>query len=297
MGKPIGICVLALQIMGIAVCSTVSAQTDRGMRFDSAGVLDLAQPQSLAAGVDVPTSPLDDADASKIIAMPTLSQEQATMPFSDDAFACQPASTACSSKHEAALVTSSGGIAKRSGSRLTVALANFVDWKLPESKSADGDGETHWFLGTLKGSGYARVEVQFEHDSPGSFLINPANGHAAFVHNGSDVVALSPDGARVVTFDADNAPTALRIAELDAKGPTLSLQCAGKSDVANARLEFKGWRDARTADFALVTHGARNRLAQATAMRLAKSEAGWRIATANTDRLAAIGFSCHQIKP
>ena len=297
MGKSIGICVLALQIASIAASSTACAQTDRGLRFDSAGVLDLAQPQTFAAGVDVPTAPLDDAAAATIIAMPTLSQEQATLPFSDDAFACKPPATVCSSKHEAALLAASGGIAKRSGARLTAASANFVDWKLAESRTADGDGETHWYLGTLKGSGYARVEVQFEHDSPGSFLINPANGHAAFVHNGSDVVALSPDGARVVTFDADNAPTALRIAELDATGPTLSLQCAGKTDVANARLEFKGWRDAQTVDFALVTHGARNRLAQATAIRLAKSAAGWRVETANTDRLASIGFACQQIKP
>ncbi|HEX4481590.1 MAG TPA: hypothetical protein VH082_12315 [Rudaea sp.] len=290
--------ILALQVAGSIVCATALAQpVNKGLRFDSAGVLDLAQPQSMAGAADVPVMPLDQPDASNIIAMTTPTQEKATLPFSDDAFGCKPPSTACSAKHEATLIGASDGVAKRSGSKLTVRSASFVDWKMPESKNADGDGETHWYLGSLKGSGYARVEVQFEHDSPGSFLINPANGRAVFVHNGSDVVAMSPDGAHMATLDVENAPMSLRIADLDAKGPTLSVQCEGKTDTSNTHLEFKGWHDANAIDLALVSHAARSRLARAIAVRLAKSASGWQLETADADSVTAAGFSCRQAKP
>jgi hypothetical protein len=89
----------------------------------------------------------------------------------------------------------------------------------------------------------------------------------------------------------------LRIADLDAKGPTLSVQCEGKTDTSNTHLEFKGWHDANAIDLALVSHAARSRLARAIAVRLAKSASGWQLETADADSVTAAGFSCRQAKP
>ena len=76
--------------------------------------------------------------------------------------------------------------------------------KVDQVVVADGDEETHWYLGTLPGSRYQRVEVQFGHDAPGNFLVNPQSGKVAFVHNGADLVAPSPDGMLLVTWNALN---------------------------------------------------------------------------------------------
>ena len=275
---------------------TAKDAPQRGVRFDSPGVLDLADREKVAPltrDVAVVAMSLDDAE--RVGAAPALSSDQATLSFSDDEFGCKPPSQVCSKAAERKRLDASNGAAKRDGTKLAIASGStptvFNDWKMAESKSADGDGETHWYLGALKGSGYERVEVQFEHDSPGDFLINAANGKIAFVHNGSDVVALSPDGLSVLTDDTLNAPTSIRIASLDKNGPSIAVQCHSKPD-DRTHVELKGWRDANSVELAIVSHGERTRLAQATGIRLQKNGADWQLATANPDRLSAIGFAC-----
>ncbi|MEP6483752.1 MAG: hypothetical protein ABJB01_04830, partial [Rudaea sp.] len=211
-------------------------------------------------------------------------------------FGCKPPSKRCSQSAEHKRIDASKGTATRQGATLNIA-ANagapvvFKDWKLAESKSADGDGETHWYLGTLPGSGYARVEVQFEHDAPGDFLINAANGKSAFVHNGSDVVALSPEGLSVLTYDNLNAPMSMRIASLGRDGPSIAVQCVGKAD-DRTQVEIRGWRDAKTVDLAIVSRDEAGQRAQTAAVRLQKIGSVWQIATGNPERLLALGFSC-----
>lgn len=58
----------------------------------------------------------------------------------------------------------SGGAVRREGKRLIVTpeagdAATFVDWKQPTTKTAEGNEETHWYLGTLPGSGYHRAQA------------------------------------------------------------------------------------------------------------------------------------------
>jgi hypothetical protein len=275
--------------------ATAAKSPDRGVRFDSPGVLDLAA-HTLDAKLDgaLEMTPLAADAAARIAAAPKLTdEEQAILSLSDDVYGCETPSPACSSAGDKKRLAESGGRAKREGNTLHVGAAVFVDWKQPETKSADGDGERHWYLGTLRGNGYDRVEVEFEHDSPGTFLINPANGKIAFVHNGSDVVALSPDGKFVLTYDQSNTPLALRIASLDAAGPTVAVACTGDSN-DETHVEFKGWRDATHVELAVVSHGPHSRLAKANAMQFALSGLGWTLAVADVDALRAAHFGCKQ---
>jgi hypothetical protein len=288
--KKIHLCI-AIALIG----ATAAKSPDRGVRFDSAGVLDLAA-HTLDVKLDaaLEMTPLAAADAARIAAAPKLTdQEQAILSLSDDVYGCESPSPACSSAGDKKRLAESGGHAKREGNTLHVGSAVFVDWKKPEIKSADGDGEKHWYLGTLRGNGYDRVEVEFEHDSPGTFLINPANGKMAFVHNGSDVVALSPDGKFLLTYDQSNTPLALRIASLDENGPTLAVSCSGDSN-EEMHVEFKGWRDATHVELAVVSHGVHSRLAKANAMEFVVSGARWALAVADVDALRAVHFGCRQ---
>jgi hypothetical protein len=282
--------------LAVALAGAATAKSpDRGLRFDSPGVLDLSAHTldvKLDGAVDI--APLAAEEAARIAAAPPLTDDdKAILSLSDDVYGCETPAPACSSAGDKKRIAESGGRVKREGQTLRVGAAAFVDWKQPETKSADGDSEKHWYLGTLKGNGYDRVEVEFGHDSPGNFLINPANGKIAFVHNGSDVVALSPDGKFMLTYDQSNTPLSIRIAALDANGPTLSVLCSGDSD-ETTHVEFKGWRDTTHADLALVSHAARSRLAKANAMRFASNPSGWTLAAADVGALSGIHFACKQ---
>ena len=291
------------QMIGILFAATMldAAAADRGLRFDSPGVLNISAEKVSVSGPLVSAAALDAIDASSITAAPKLSDDASTLPFSGDVFGCGAKATDCMTKNEAKRIAESGGAAKRDDKRLTLTPSKgapvvFADWKDIVTKSIDGDGETHWYLGALKGSGYQRVEVQFFHDSPGSFLVNPANGKSLFVHNGSDVSSLSPDGQYLLNYDDLDAPLTVRIASLDANGPAMTLQCKGPTADEGPHFEFKGWHDAASADLALVGQAERSKLAHATAVRLRHTAAGWEIATDHPEILKEVGFSCQQAK-
>ncbi len=273
--------------------ATAAKSPERGVRFDSPAVLNLAA-HTLDVKLDrvLDMKPLAAEDAARIAAAPKLTdEEQAILSTSDDVYGCETPSPACSSAGDKKRLAESGGRAKREGNTLHVGSAVFVDWKKAETKSADGDGEKHWYLGTLRGSGYDRVEVEFEHDSPGTFLINPASGKIAFVHNGSDVAALSPDGKFVLTYDQGSSPLAVRIGALDVDGPSLVVSCTGDSN-DEMHVEFKGWRDAGHVEMAVVSHGVHSRLAKANAMQFALSAGKWELAVADVNAMRAVHFAC-----
>jgi hypothetical protein len=282
------------------LAGTASAKdgVQRGLRFNSPGVLDLAERTQQVARAAVAVTALAPAETEKILAAPTLSEGQPSLSFSDDVYGCTKPSRDCSLAHERKLIQASADAVKRDDKRLTIAAASaapaiFLDWKMPTTRTADGDEETHWYLGSMPGNGYHRVEVQFGHDAPGSFLINPASGKVAFVHNGSDVVAPAPDGKYLLTFNSLNPPLSIRVAALDATGPRLALQCEVGKDNERVQGQFKGWHDAGSFDLALQIPAAHSELVQAIVVRATQRGGGWSIAVSEPDRLAAIGFVCH----
>jgi len=245
----------------------------QGLRFNSAGVLDLAAHGVLLSGPALQVRALDAATARAILAAPVLDQEHATLPFSDSVFGCPAESRTCIAQHERQQIATHSAAVERDGRRLIVkpdaaAPVTFVDWTQATTRNADGDSETHSYLGALPGNGLHRIEVQFGHDAPGSFLVDPKSGKTAFVHNGSDIVALSPDARHLITFNPDNPPARLRIAALGAAGPRLELECSASTETAAAQL--KGWHDAQSVD--LVIAGS--------PLRLTRVEQGWTVAAA-----------------
>ncbi|MEO7326789.1 MAG: hypothetical protein ABIW82_18355 [Dokdonella sp.] len=268
-----------------------------GLFFDSPGVLNLAErTQTIKNGREVPATLMGAADSNEILTAPTLDEAIPALGFSDDEYGCKPPSRACSLMHERALMDATGTAVKRDGRRLTIAPASgspavFVDWTMATTKSADGDHTTHAYLGRLHGNGYHRVEVQFGHDAPGDFLINPDNGATAFVHNGSDIVTPAPDGMHLLTFNALNPPASLRVATLDTAGPRLALTCTVQAD-SPAIVQFKGWHDAASFDLALLPGGAIGE--EIIALRVRHDAQGWHVASRDPDRIAAVAFVCRQ---
>jgi hypothetical protein len=286
-------------IFAVAMASGMAIATgaDRGLRFNSPGVLDLAEPaQKIEGGNPVPVAALGGAEAAKILATAAVGEDPPALKFSDDEFGCKKPARQCSLDHERKLLDAASATVKRDGKHLLItpvagAAANFIDWTMPTTKTADGDEETHWYLGRLAGSGYERVEVQFGHDAPGNFLINPQSGKVAFVHNGADLVVPSPDGKLLMTFNALNPPLSIRVAALDANGPRLALQCETPANDDRSRPVFKGWHDAASFDLT-IEMGDRDERSPPIAVRTTLAASSWRAAASEPARLARIGFVC-----
>jgi hypothetical protein len=185
---------------------------------------------------------------------------------------------------------------KRDGKRLTVVsrdgrASTFVDWKQPTTKTADGDEETHWYLGRMPKNGYERVEVEFGHDAPGNFLINPQSGKVAFVHNAADLAAPSPEEKLLVTFNALNPPISIRVAALDAAGPRLVLQCEVPEGRERLTPVFKGWHDASAFDLVFEI-GEQSKSMARLAMRISGDGSGWHAGASDVARLSRLGLAC-----
>jgi len=272
---------------------------EQGVRFNSPGVLDLAdRSQKIAGGRAVAVVELPAEDAAGIFSAAEQGEAQPALRFSDDEFGCAKPSRKCSLEQERKLLDAAGTTAKREGKRLTITPASgapvtFIDWKVAATKSADGDDETHWYLGRMHGNGYERIEVQFGHDAPGDFLINPQSGKNAFVHNGADIAAPSPDGKLLVTFNTLNPPPSIRVAALDAAGPRLVLQCETAESSTRVTPVFKGWHGADSLDLVFEV-GEQSKSMLRLAVRLARSSSAWHIAAGDSARMSQIGFACHE---
>lgn len=289
---------LAVVLAPIIAAAAGKGVPDQGLRFNSPGVLDLAdRSQRITGGSPVPASELAGTDAETIFAAAAVGENELLLRFSGDVFGCAKPSRQCSMQHERALIDASGGMVKRDGRRLTVTASDghastFVDWKQPTTKTADGDEETHWYLGRMAKSGYERVEVEFGHDAPGNFLINPQSGKVAFVHNGADLVAPSTDEKLLVTFNSLNPPISIRVAALDAVGPRLVLQCEAPEGQGRLTPVFKGWHDASAFDLVFEI-GEQSKSMARLATRIFRDSVGWHLGASDVSRLARLGFACN----
>jgi hypothetical protein len=299
--KQTGCAAVVIAAWSIAL-SHAAAVGGQGVRFDSPGVLDLAdRALKVDHGVDVPVAELAAADAEGIFAVAAIDEDKPALRFSDDEYACAKPSRRCSLEHERRLVETAGATVERDGKHLTVnpasgAPVTFIDWKQPAAKNADGDEETHWYLGRLPGSGYERVEVQFGHDAPGTFLVSSQSGKTLFVHNGSDLAVPSPDAKLLVTWNAPNPPLSIRVGALDAAGPRLELQCEAPADGRPMTAVFKGWHDAMAFD-AVLEFGMPGKATPRTAVRLVRIDGTWQMQASDPARVAGSGFTCHAPTP
>ena len=272
---------------------------DMSLRFSSNGVLDLASWNlALPQGKPAPVRELDAAVAEQIFAAPALTEENPAIAFSDDVFGCKPPSHRCSVAHEKTLIAATGGAVKRDGKRLVVTPehgdpAFYDDFVKPQTKSAEGDLERHWYLGRMAGNGYERVEVEFGHDSPGSFLMNPRNGEVMFVHNIGDIATPSPGGLLLVEFNTLNAPLSLRVAALDETGPRLALLCAAPDRKQRLTPVFKGWSDATSFDV-VVEIGEQSKSMARLALRIGRDAQVWKLGASDPARLTSIGLACNE---
>jgi len=157
---------------------------------------------------------------------------------------------------EHALISREKQRVRRSGKHLTITPASgspitFTNWSDPGGPQREGDGAKYFYAGRFSHFNYYRVEDRLEHDSPGSYLINPASGKMAYTHHGDDIAALSPDNVHLLVFNSLNLQEdrALTVASLSTDGPTVELRCVfNKRNSYDVSMSFKGWRNPNSFD-------------------------------------------------
>jgi hypothetical protein len=122
-------------------------------------------------------------------------------------------------QNEASALASTGGRVARKGKQLSVSPArgatlHFVDYEQKGTAEADGDAIVYTFDGTLAKTRLWRVEVHYQHDAPGSWLIDPETGVSLFVHNGGQTTAVSNDGRWLFNAEPYNAPFRVTLTDL-----------------------------------------------------------------------------------
>ena len=157
---------------------------------------------------------------------------------------------------ERSLISGEKQRVRRHGKRLTISPAagspiTFTNWSDPGGPQREGDGAKYFYAGRFGRFEYYRVEDRLEHDSPGSYLINPGSGKMAYAHHGDDIAALSPDNVHLLVFNPLNLQKhlALTVASLSTDGPTVELRCVfNKPNSYGVTMSFKGWRNANSFD-------------------------------------------------
>ncbi len=268
-----------------------------GYRFNAPQVLNLSSadlPRNHPPGRDVPRHELDPKVAEAISRQDAYEAES---PFQLPLLGVDDNRRR---SQERLLIAPQSPTVQRSGRRLTITPdsgkpVTFVDWAAPPNPRVEGDGEKFLYAGRLSSSGYHRVEVRYEHDSPGSFLINPFSGETAYAHNGSDVAVLSPSGERILVFDTLNPPFALAVASLSKTGPTIEVQCRFAPTTDRVRAGFSGWRDDNTFEL-LFTPVATTAVAPAALpARVERTRDHWQVfAPAGRLQQELPGFTCQE---
>lgn len=208
-----------------------------------------------------------------------------------------------SKKDEARRISARRGSVGRKGKVLTIGSRAggpflFRDWAKAATSEDDGDEETFIYAGMLKGIGYHKVDVNFGHDSPGTFLVHPRSGKALFVHAEDDLAALSQDQRRLLVINNGlNPPFGLVLASLRTDGPAVRLHCLseGGERVIPA---FRGWHASPAIGFDLVLvarQPGEPEIYEAMPMRFIYLNNEWRALVLDAERLQqSTGLNCWQ---
>ncbi len=262
-------------------------------KFDSPSVLFLgtnrpntAHPQSRPVRYEK----LSTETASSILALPD-----------HDLDSSELMSYGANAQKERVLISQESQKVHRSGEKLTIVSEAgqpiiFTNWSDPGDSRHEGDGAKYFYAGRFGRLKYYRIEDRLEHDSPGSYLINPSSGKMAYVHHGDDIAALSPDNVHLLVFNPLNLQEdrALTVASLSAEGPSVELRCIfNKSNTYEVSVSFKGWRDSKSFDIVFNFNKSGGEPIPVN-IKLSQNS-GWVISVPNRSRLEAeFGFVCGQ---
>jgi hypothetical protein len=197
-------------------------------------------------------------------------------------------------------VSRSGSVLKVLGSR-DKSFA-FRNWSVPPSSNGEGDGESFKYVGAMVDGRFHQVEVGYEHDSHGTFLIDTLSNSLLYIHTGSEIAEISRDGERLLVMtDSLNSPLSFAVLRLGKEHVRVELQCLAefvRPDQVVASLY--GWYPAPNVGFGvgilkkLKDTNIKPRF-EATPLQMVKKLDGWHVSVPDPERFSEIsGMECRQ---
>lgn len=296
--------ITATAILAVILVMAAPCGAEERMSFDSPGVLNLSG--YLRDGklpfqnhVPVKTDPLALDTARQILRAPQIGRNDPKVVGISDMYA---------PKSEPARIEADKIAVSRDGQMLSVKAESgppvvFKDWSVPAGDRTEGDARHFMYAGKTIHNGFYRVEALYAHDSPGTFFVNPKNGRTVYAHNGTDMVAPSPDGRRMIVLnDGLNPPFGFVVANLGPDAPAVELlcRCTGASQSGQIAPFFKGWHMSFYPGFDLVLvveHKASKKETAfiAAPLRVTLQSDGWRLSALNIADLERLtGLRCYQ---
>lgn len=204
---------------------------------------------------------------------------------------------------EQALIRQNAQVVRRSGKDLIISTSTgsqikFLDWSEPTTSVAEGDGESFIYAGVLRNSGFHKIDVNYEHDSPGSFLVDPSTDKILYVH-GSELASISPNNQRLfIMNDGLNPPFGIIVFLLSDKGHGVELQCTGpRTGTPKIIPFFKGWHIKSYVGFDVVLIVGSEKEGQYEAMpiRFSYENSKWHVFMPDPERQTKLtDFFCWQ---
>ncbi len=296
--------IAAAAFLALVIGLAAPCPAEEKMSADSPGVANLSgylkdAKHPLLSNAPAKTDQLALDAARQILRLPQLGRSDPKVVSISDMYA---------PKSEPARIEADKAAISRDGQTLTVKPESgppvvFKDWSLPATDQSEGDARHFMYLGKAAHNGFYRVEALYQHDSPGSFFVNPKNGKTLYAHNGVDTVAISPDGKRMLVLnDGINPPFALLVANVGCDEPAVEIICRGSAASQPGQIApfFKGWHMSFYPGFDLVLvveqKASKKETAFAAApLRFTLQADGWHVSAANAAELERIaGLRCHQ---
>jgi hypothetical protein len=159
-------------------------------------------------------------------------------------------------KLEKKLLAKQKGVVSRSGKALIIKtqsgfLVKLTNMFKPEGKDHEGDSQKYFYAGILASTGYHTVKVDYMHDSPGTYFVNPNTGSKLYAQTSEHSVFLSPNNRLLVINDSElNPPFGLVLAAISDQGHQIELNCIShKNSDPKQRGQFEGWDNKISSNF------------------------------------------------
>lgn len=213
-----------------------------------------------------------------------------------------------SEKNEKTLISVNRPVVSRLGKDLVIQVENgiavrFQDWSIAEGTNYDGDSASFLYAGALGNSGYLIVDAFYEHDVPGTFLVNRKNG-TTLSFQSDDLKSVSKNYKMLMIMNSGlNPPFGILVTSLNELGYDVMMRCqriGHRQDNPKIIPSFTGWHVTPFVGFDLVLliqqpdSGSTPRY-EAIPVRFSQKNSTWHIFVPEPQRFAQLsGLACWQ---
>jgi len=158
-------------------------------------------------------------------------------------------------KAEKTQISRQQGAVTRSGKILAIKRQSappfeFKDYYKLGNKNQEGDSQKYIYAGLLGSTGYHKIEVEYMHDSSGTYFVNPNVDSILYAHTSDHSAFLSESNRILIINNSINPPFGLVITRLSKAAHKIELHCISNANSeSKQRSQFEGWNNKINGEF------------------------------------------------